>query len=582
MKKSKEGYLYAKDIDYKFPFDENPLNEYPRPQLRRDSYLSLNGLWDFMLTKEDEKPFSYEDRILVPYAVESHLSGVEKLVKADDIMFYHKKVILPDEFLNGILLINFDGIDQICEIYIDDVLVTYSLNPYKRIVVKLEEYKKEFDITVKVKDFTDKSYYQRGKQSTKTNGYFYTSSSGIYKSVWIEKVPKAYIESVAINPSYDNKTVSFFIKSNNYGDAIVKIDEKDYKIKVNEECKIKFENIHPYSDSDPFLYDVKINYLDDEVYSYFGIRKVDIRSDDDRFKHIYINDKKTFLSGVLYQGYYYLGNLTPLKNDDMYQDLKRIKDLGFNAVRVHIKIESDLFYYYADRLGLYVIQDFPSGGDSYSFLPTVLPRLFPILSNDKVCQFFKKGLGRKDKRGEIEFEKEMFEYVNSLYNHPSILIYTIFNEGWGEFDPKRLYYKLKETYPDILFDTASGWYDSDSDFYSVHTYTIPSKKRKDKKNRCFIISEMGGIGYKDDLHSLFPGYFAHKKFKSVTALENKIKKLYQKELYPLKKIGLAIIIYTQFNDVESEYNGLYTFDREVLKVSDKLLIDLNKLMIEDN
>lgn len=581
MNKNREGYLYASNIDYKFPFDDKPLSEHPRPQLRRDSYMSLNGLWDFALTKEENIPYSYNEEILVPYAVESHLSGIEKLVKEDDIMFYHKKIILPEEFLNGILLINFDGIDQIAEIYIDDNLVSYSTNPYKRITVKLTEYKKEFDLVVKVKDFTDKSYYQRGKQTTKTNGYFYSSSSGIYKSVWIEKVPLAYIEDVIITPSYQNKNISILVKTNNYSKVKVKLEDKEYVIDANKENKIPISNFHPYSFEDPYLYDIKLNYFDDEVYSYFGVRKVEIKNDDSRYKHIYINDKKTFLSGILYQGYYYLGNLTPMKNDDMYQDLKRIKDLGFNLIRVHIKIESDLFYYYADRIGLYIIQDFPSGGTSYSFVATVLPRLFPELSNDKVAKFFIKGLGRKDEEGREEFEKECPLFVHDLYNHPSILIYTIFNEGWGQFDSKRIYNNMKELYPDILFDTASGWYDSDSDFYSVHTYTVPGKKRKDKRNRCFIISEMGGIGYKDPLHSLFPGYFAHKKCNNKSSYEKKIKDLYENKLYPLKKIGLSLIIYTQFNDCETEYNGIYTFDREELKIDDKLMISLNKKMIDE-
>lgn len=582
MRKSKEGYLYLTSLNTKFPFDENPLNEYPRPHLKRDSYLSLNGVWDFKLTKDEELPFSYSEKILVPYAVESSLSGIGKLVKPDDIMFYHKKVTLPDEFLNGILILNFDGIDQVSEIYINNKLVSYSSCPYSRVQVKLDEYKKEFDLTIKVKDYTDTSYYQRGKQTLKTNGWFYTSSSGIYKSVWIEKVDKNYIEDIYITPLYYSKSIEIFVKANGFSTATVYLEGQEYTVEVNKQNKIKLINFHPYNLYDPYLYDIKVKYFDDEITSYFGMKKVEIKVGSNQYQRIFINDQETFLSGILYQGYHYLGNLTPVDNKSLYEDLKKIKEMGFNLVRVHIKIESEIFYYYASKLGLFVMQDFPSGGNSYSFLATVLPRFFPFLSNEKVLKSMETRLGRKNEAGKVQFEKEIFYYVRQLNNHPCNIIYTIFNEGWGEYDPSRIYLMLKEKFPSTLFDTASGWYDAESDFYSIHTYTFPSLKREDKKKRCFIISEMGGIGYKDIMHSLFPGYFAHKKCRSKKALENKIKKLYQKQLLPQKKRGLSLVIYTQFNDCESEYNGLYTFDREEIKVGLDFISEMNREMIEDN
>lgn len=574
---NKEGYLYALSMQDKFPFTDCPLNEYPRPFFKRDSYICLNGLWDFQMKKDEDLPLSYSEKILVPYAVESHLSGIERLVKEDDVLFYHRVITLPDDYVDKNIIINFDGIDQIGKIYIDRKLVLITDDPYLRHQLFIKKAKKEFDLVIQVRDYTDKSYYQRGKQTTKRNGYFYTSSSGIYRPVWIEKVPDKYIKEISIRPLFDEKKIKVLVKSDCEGKVKVRFDEKNFFIQANKEEYLPVENFHPYFLETPYIYDIKFSFYEDEVSSLFAMIKTSIENKGG-YKRFAINNKITFLSGILYQGYYYLGNLTPLSNDDMYQDLKKIKDMGFNMIRVHVKIEADLFYYYAIRLGLYIFQDFPNGGERYSFLPTVLPRVFPFLSNERVCSFFFKGLGRKSTVSKEIFQKDAINYLSHLSNVPNIVSYSIFNEGWGEFHPSYIYLKLKEIYPDILFDTSSGWYDCKSDYYSIHTYTFPRMKREDK-TRCFIISEMGGIGYREQMHSLFKNYFAHKKCKDKITYEKKIKKLYEKDLYFHKRRGLSMIVYTQFNDVEGEYNGLYTFDRDVLKVDIELIRKLNNKMI---
>ena len=571
-----KGYLFSQRDQVKVDFDEIPLSEYPRPSLKRDSYLCLNGCYDLTWNKEETLPTSYDHKILVPFALESASSGVNYLVEPDDILYYHKHIVMPEGFQKENTILHFEGVDQYCEVYINGMIVASHMGGYTPFSVLLPfGIEKEFDLILKVKDVTDTSYHSRGKQVLDAqNGWFYSSSSGVYKPIWMESVGRYYIEDIQFTPDYDQKRVKVFVKTKEKGVATLYIHSKPYTIHTNENEYISLkEDFHPWSPSSPYLYSVKVIYENDQVLSYFGMRKIEIKEIDGK-KRILLNEEPIFLSGLLDQGYYFVSNLTPRTYQDYLFDIQKSKELGFNCIRKHIKTELDLFYYYCDKEGMILIQDFPCGGESYSFVATVAPRLFTFLSEKNINY---KNMKRENEEGRKEFERECREYLSMFHNHPSVLIYTIFNEGWGQFDSSRIYHELKEEDSFHLYDTASGWYDSDSDFYSIHSYSYPGMKRVDKKKRCFIFTEVGGITLRVEENTYFEGCFGHGYAKTKEELLLKLQDLYNNKLIPqIDKYGLNMIIYTQLADCETEQNGLYTYDRKVLKVDKEEMCKLNQ------
>jgi beta-galactosidase/beta-glucuronidase len=569
-----KGFLF-RDREQVKPFEKRlPLLEYPRPQLRRDSYFSLNGEWELAISKKEEIPSEFPLKVNVPYAVESALSGVNHLLEPDEYLFYRKKVTLPEGFRKEKILLHFDGVDQECEVYINGLLVKKHVSGYTPFEIELPfGVSDKFELIVKVKDESDASYHSRGKQVLKPFWYNYTSSSGIYKPVWVESVYRNYIQSVRFTPLFDKQMVAVKIMTKNKTYAKIKIGKVIYRIDTNAENYLPVVDFHPWSVEDPYLYPVSIETECDAVTSYFGMRVVEIK-EENGFKHIYLNHKPVFMSGLLDQGYYFISNLTPRSYKDYEDDIKATKLMGFNTLRVHIKTECEYFYYLADKLGMLLIQDFPCGGEHYSFYRIGIPRVLNFMNQEKHINY--KNMGRLNETGRAEFEEEAKEYLSLYYNHPSVVIYTIFNEGWGEFDPSRIYHELKELDPTRLYDTASGWYDADSDFFSIHTYSFPKMKRKNKKKRVFVISEMGGCSLKDHDHSYFEGFFGHGKCKTKKELEEKISKLYLKDILPqIERDGLNMAIYTELADCETEYNGLLTYDRKVTKIDPTLMKKLN-------
>ncbi len=568
------GYLLKDKVEVRMDIDEVPLSDYPRPSLKRDSYLNLDGLWDFCLSKDENLPKQYFDHVMVPFAIESPYSLVNHLMEIDDILYYHKTVTLPMGFRKKKTILHFEGVDQECEVFIDKRLITKHIGGFTAFEVVLpDDVKDTFSLTLKVKDKTDASYHTRGKQVLDVTGYFYSSSSGVYKPIWMESVEEEYVKEVIFTPDYDNRKIKVNILASGNGKAVFSFHGKDYEVEVNKENEISLlDDFHPWDNENPYLYDATIRYGKDVVSTYFAIRKIEIREINQQ-KRILLNGKPIFLSGLLDQGYYPIGNYTPRSYDEYLYDIRKAKEMGFNCLRKHIKTELDPFYYFCDKEGMLLIQDFPCGGDKYSFFWCVIPRLFPSLNEKNLTD---KRMARTSNEGKAEFRRECDEYLKYYHNHPSVIIYSIFNEGWGEFSPSEIYRELKEKEKTKLFDTASGWYDAESDFYSIHTYTLPKMKRKDKKRRCFIISEMGGMSYKVEGHSLYEGCFGHGKVKSKEELEKKYVALYEKKIIPQIKDGLNMAIYTELADCETEYNGLLTYDRKVCKINCEILCKINE------
>ena len=557
-------------------FDEVPLSEYPRMNFRRSSYLCLNGKWKFEKKKDKELPTSYNREILVPYAVESIPSGIGERVEIDDYLFYEREITVPEDFNKGRLFINFLAVDQICEVFIDHELVCTHIGGYTPFKIEVDSKKEKFLLTLRIKDVTDSSYHQRGKQHLSPKDFWYSSSSGIYQPVFMESTPIEYMENVFFTPNYDKKSVKVKVISQYDLDVEMKLLDSTFILKTNEEKEIELPEFHPWDIDAPYLYDVTLRMKDDIVYSYFGVRKIEIKQKGE-YPKLFLNDKEIFLTGLLDQGYYFLGNLTPLSYKDYLFDIEKCKELGFNILRKHIKVECPLFYYYCDKMGMLLIQDFVNGGKPYKFWHVVYPKLFDFRNHSELVDY--KYLGREDKEGRDEFDNDMEIWLDYFYNYPSIIIYTIFNEGWGEFDPSIHYKRVKEKDPNKLVDTASGWYYcKDTDFYSIHAYDITSRKRKSKlPNQPFLYSEIGGLGLKLDGHSYFEGNFSHYNSDTKEGLEKKYIKLFEKNMYKAKdKYGLVGTIYTEVSDCEDEYNGIFTFDRSVLKIDENIIKRINE------
>ena len=571
------GYLEKDLVSLEDVFSKGPyLAEYPRPQFKRDSYLSLNGAWDIVISQKDVLPLSYPEKVNVPFALESPLSGVNHLVEPDEILFYHKIVSLEEDFIkdSDTLLLHFEGVDQEAEVYIDNNKVGEHIGGYTPFTIELSSsLPSQFSLVVKVKDKTDSSYHQRGKQVLNPSGWFYSSSSGIYKPVWIEAVKKGYLKSVKFTPDYNKKSIKVKVESDSSSPVHMSLEGREVLLESDVEKEIPLLSFHPWSTEDPYLYPVTLSNDVDQVETYFGMRKMEIR-EVDGFKRLYFNDKPLFLTGLLDQGYYFLGNLTPQSYEDYKFDILKSKEAGFNFLRIHVKSELPMFYYYADKLGILLLQDFPCGGEPYDFVSVVKPRFHYFSEKDIPL----KKVGRENPDGQKEFESEVKEYLSLTYNNPSVIAYTIFNEGWGEFRPSYFYDLCKSIDPTRLYDSSSGWYEADkSDFFSIHTYSIPDMKRKNRYQRCFALTEIGGVGYKVEDHTYFPKFYGHGKVKSQEELEKKVKDLYEKKVLPqIKEYGLSMVVYTQLGDCETELNGLFTFDRKVEKINPALFKKLNE------
>lgn len=573
-KNYKDGYLLKDLHDFKDEELHFSLNEHPRPSFRRENYLVLNGEWDYTISEDKSFPDSYEGKIIVPFAVESPMSKVNRLLKPNEYLFYQKEVTLPENLQNKKhLFLVFEGVDQIADVMIDDHLVTSHTGGYTRFKCDIAEIIKDkttFTIKVRIQDLTDSSHYMRGKQVLKPNMCFYTRSSGIYKPVYLEGVDEDYIQDFKMTSDYDNEGLKIIVITKNDDYFLFNIANKTYKLKTNVINSVRLPSFRPWSNLDPYLYNITLIYKTDIVHTYFGIRKIETKDG-----HIYLNNKKIILNGLLDQGYYYPGNLTPTSYQQYEKDILKVRSLGYNCLRKHVKVECEYFYYLCDIYGILVIQDLPNGGRKIPFINVAYPRLSLCLNNEKFLSY--KKYGRENKTEREQFIKESDEIISSMEAFPSIIMITIFNEAWGEFDPALLYERYRNKYPTFLYDTASGWLDSKkSDVYSLHSYTLPKRKRKSKDNRPYILSETGGIGLKIEESFLYPKLFGHQVCYSQEKLNKKYASLYKALIKQIKEGTLNGIIYTQLADVETEANGIYTFDRQVLKLNSQLIKDINK------
>ena len=563
------------------------LPEYPRPNLVRDSYLNLNGEWEYGINQE-KTIAQYDGRILVPYSPETLLSGVQKMVMPEDFLHYRKRFILPEGFQKERVLLHFGEVDQECTVALNGKLLGEHAGGYLTFSFDITDYLKDGEnvLTLCVKDMTEKAPHARGKQRLKRTGsmssLFYTAQSGIWKTVWLESVTSDYIENLRITPMYDEGVVK--IKVGTKGAASkVKIEVWDEagiiaekEGAANEEVELLLGEFISWTPENPYLYDVQVTYGEDCVRSYFGMRKFSVGKDKNGIWRFFMNNQPFFFNGVLDQGYWPESLLTPPSDEALQYDILKLKELGYNTIRKHIKVESDRFYYHCDKLGMIVWQDMPNGGGEYNMLfVTYLPNAFNWFARgvkDNLYGMFK----RTDMTGRKQYYEDLKGMVQQLYNHPSIAVWVPFNEGWGQFDANKATELIRKLDDTRLINEACGWFDQKGgDMYSIHNY-LRKLKVKPRKDRVVALTECGGYAFPIAGHMACEKEFGYKNYKTKEELTAGYRRLMEEEIYPNLVQGLCSSIYTQTSDIEEEINGLMTYDRDEVKFIEREIQELNQ------
>lgn len=531
---------------------------HPRPQLRRETWMDLNGKWDFAVQADDKTPEMFDRTILVPYCPESALSGIHNHFPEGSFLFYRRYVRLPEAAAGHRILLHVGAADQALTCYVNGVEIGSHTGGYTAFTMDITRaVREENEILLRVRDDLTDTAFPRGKQSLTPGGMWYTPVSGIWQSVWLEWVPETYIQSLDIRADMTEAVLDTGDASL-FGTVTVMAPEGNVTLPLTGgRAVFRPETPRLWSPEDPYLYEFEITTGADRVSGYFALRSWDIRNVDG-IPRLCVNGKPRFFHGLLDQGYWPDGIYTPPSPDCYRQEILAMKRMGFNTLRKHIKVEPEEFYYQCDKLGMFVFQDMVSNGD-YSYLKdTILPTLGFQRKNDRRAH--------PDKRSRQMFLDNMKAQVLQLKNHPCIAMWTIFNEGWGQFDATAAYHTLKALDDSRFVCSCSGWFrGGESDVFSRHIYfgQWHHLKRTDKP---LVLTEFGGICLAVDGHLYNPDKsYGYQSSKDSEDYRKKLLTLYRKHILPAIPKGLCAAIYTQVSDVEEEINGLLTYDRQVTK-----------------
>jgi hypothetical protein len=553
--------------------DKAGWKEYPRPQLQREHWINLNGTWQCAIqskNKLQDQIESFDLNINVPFPVESLLSGVEKKVGAKNKLWYRRTYEKP-ETKNGRLRLHFGAVDWETEVWVNGQYAGKHQGGHNAFYFDIESFLnegKEQEVVVSVWDPTSSDVQPRGKQSNRPSNIYYMPVTGIWQTVWLEPLPEASVANIRYQSDIDERRLDFDIALENFQE-----DDKLFFKSLDAEFELELlrhsgkfsvnlpENIVCWETENPRLYDFQLSIIRgdkviDSVNSYFALRKVEIKADKKGFNRIFVNNKAVFQLGLLDQGWWPDGLYTPPNEEALRYDIEVSKAMGFNVIRKHVKIEPALWYYYCDLLGVLVWQDMPTGDKN------VLPK--------------QKDIVRSPKSKEIFF-RELDVMMNQLDFFQSLICWVPFNEGWGQFDTNNVLSYVKQKDASRLVDGPSGWNDrGQGDMRDYHIYNRKLFVGSQKPGRAEVVGEFGGLGYRLEEHMAVTNSWSYKSKKSAEELHEAYQNLMEQELQPLFKKGLAGAIYTQTTDVESEINGLLTYDRKVNKIGAQTLGEIHK------
>ncbi|WP_114778582.1 glycoside hydrolase family 2 protein [Botryobacter ruber] len=558
---------WAKDVS-----PANAWQEYPRPQLVRDDWQNLNGLWEYAIRKKGlPQPAQFDGKILVPYAVESSLSGVGKPLLPDQELWYRTTFETPASWRKQNAILHFEAVDWQATVYLNNKLVGEHKGGSDAFSFDVSKYLKPGvqELVVKVWDPTDSDIQPRGKQILKPHGFWYTAVSGIWQTVWLEPVSPSGIRTLVPEPDIDRKLVT--IKSSLYKNTgkervRLKVTYKDnviaeQEVPYQEDLAVAVPEPQLWTPEYPNLYQFQLEIVRggkvlDKVASYFAMRKIALGQDNNGYTKLFLNNKPYFQWGVLDQGWWPDGLLTPPSDEAMKYDMEVVKSMGYNMIRKHIKVEPARFYFHADTMGLLVWQDMPSG-----FLKLGHPEQH--VNHDAPKDW------ERPKASAQQFEHEWKSIIDHLRFFPSIVVWVPFNEGWGQYDTERVVEWTRQYDPTRLVDGTSGWTDRNvGHMYDAHQYPGPSiEPSAQNPGRALVLGEFGGLGFpvKDHLWNAEKRNWGYRTYLTAQQLIDEYVKLVH-NVYPLTARGLAAAIYTQTTDVEGEVNGLMTYDREIIKV----------------
>lgn len=556
---------------------DHPLPEYPRPQLVRDSYLNLNGRWQYAVRSTEDEPVAYDGEIVVPFPPESLLSGVGRVLRPDEVLQYRRTFAVPPALRSGPddrVLLHLDAVDQWCRVELNGVVVGEHTGGSLPVTCDITDVVTDEDnvVRVVVRDPTDTGPLSRGKQVLHPGGIWYTPHSGIWQTVWLEAVPPRYITGLVLEPDLPASELQVTVQlSGGVADCEVIVAGEGVVVARGEgpagrPVRLSIPDARRWSPEDPYLYDVEIRAGADVVRSYAGMRSFGVGPAADGLPRLLLNGEPYLHVGVLDQGYWSDGLVTPPSDEAMVHDIATMKDLGFTMLRKHIKVEPLRWYHHCDRLGMLVWQDMVNGGGHYSAITVQAPAVAPVRFKDSHYRAF----ARTDEAGRRHWLTEMRGTIDHLRNVVGLAVWVPFNEGWGQFDAAQVAAEVAGLDPSRQVDHASGWHDQGAgDVTSKHVYFRPfrtPRRRRGTAHRVLALTEYGGYSHRLPAHSVSEAEFGYRRFATSDELSAAFLRLHEKQLVPAIARGLAATVYTQLADVEDETNGLLTYDRRVLKV----------------